>query len=268
MHGKKVVITVLAAGLTLVLFAVSCATTQQADPQSAPSAPVAAAKPQPPAPAPQPAKPQPPAVTKAPPEAAQEDTLLAFAEQLQNTLESGSVKEALLLFENMNAEYATSRDTRILYASLLLSDNQLANAKVVANELIAANPKDTEALILASVIAKASGDNTQKRALINKVLSIEPNNSDANVELANEQMLRKNYQLARRYYLTAVKGNPKNPEALSGAGQAAYFLGEYKDSEEAFNTMLKLNPTESVAWSYLGKLAAEKNNFKKAQEYV
>jgi tetratricopeptide (TPR) repeat protein len=138
----------------------------------------------------------------------------------------------------------------------------------VANELILENPRDTEALILASFIAKASGDSVQKRSYNNKVLAIDPTNSDANVELGDEQMLRKNYPLARRYYLTAVRGDPKNPAALFGSGQAAYYLGELKDAEATFKIMISNNPAASIAWQYLGKLESEKSNFAKAQEYI
>jgi tetratricopeptide (TPR) repeat protein len=197
-----------------------------------------------------------------------QDPRLVFGQKLQQTLIGGTVKDALALFENSPQDYAQNPQMKLLYASLLLSDNQLEKAQKITAELVAAEPKNVDALMLSALVAKAAGDTIKKQTTIKQVIALDPTNSDANVELANEQMLRKNYPLARRYYSTALQGDSKNTNAIFGLGQSSYYLGDFTVSENAFNTMLKNDPTDSLAWAYLGKLEAEKSNFSKAIEYI
>ncbi|GMO39550.1 MAG: hypothetical protein Pg6C_00010 [Treponemataceae bacterium] len=199
---------------------------------------------------------------------AKEDPRLAFGQRLQKTLNTGSIKDALALFDNLDTALADDPQTQMLYASLLLSDNQLAKAKVVTDKLIAANPKNVDALILGAFVAKAMGDTARKQTLIKQALSVDPSNSDANVELGDEQMLRKNYPMARRYYITAVQSDPKNHAAFFGMGQASYFIGDFKAAENAFKTILADDPANSMAWAYLGKLEVENSRYKTALEYI
>ena len=90
-----------------------------------------------------------------------------------------------------------------------------------------------------------------------KILAKEPYHAGANTELGHEQMLKANYKLANRYYLTALAGESTNLEALAGYGQSSYYLGNIDDAKNTFLKMLEIDETNGFAWAYLGKLEAE-----------
>jgi tetratricopeptide (TPR) repeat protein len=199
---------------------------------------------------------------------ANDDPKLAFGQKLQKALSTGAVKDALALFDTIDSSLANDPQTRLLYASLLFSDNQLSKAKAITDSIIASDSKNVDALVLGAFVAKAMGETARKQTLIKQALVLDPTNPDANVELGNEQMLRKNYPLARRYYVTAIKGDPKNPDALLGIGQASYFIGDFKSAESALRSILADDPENSMAWAYLGKLEVENSRYAKALEYI
>ena len=191
-----------------------------------------------------------------------------FYTKLSNALNSGSIDDALALYDEVPEQYANNYDLTYIKASLLISKQDYAFAKEIANQLLANNPDNTEAMMLLSVIAKGSGDKAGKTAILQKILAKEPYHAGANTELGHEQMLKANYKLANRYYLTALAGESTNLEALAGYGQSSYYLGNIDDAKNTFWKMLEIDETNAFAWAYLGKLEAETPDYEKSLEYV
>ena len=195
-------------------------------------------------------------------------TLQAFLEKLSATLKSGTVEEALALYNDIPEKFANNFDLLYVKASLLVSCGDYENAKLIANQLKELDPENTDVLMLLSVIAKATGSKAEKTALLKEILAKNPRHSGANTELGHEQMLKSNFKLANRYYLTALSGEANNLDALAGYGQSSYYLGNIKDAKSTFNKMLEIDETNAFAWAYLGKLEAETPDYSQALEYV
>lgn len=118
------------------------------------------------------------------------------------------------------------------------------------------------------LVAKSKGDTKTKTQLLKRIVEIDPKNSDAYVEMANDQMFRKKYKLAGNYYLKAAECDPYNTTALIGYGQCAYYQGKFKEAKIALNKALSIQPKNSMAWSYLAKLDAEDENYAAATENI
>lgn len=191
-----------------------------------------------------------------------------FALKLQSALNSGSIESALSLFDSAAAPIQNNLDMQKLRASLLISAQKNADAQKLIQELEQKNSGDIEVKELKMLLAKSSGNAAAKSAAIKELLALEPNNPAANVELGAEKVLRKKYKEARTYYMTALKGDQNNQDALFGYGQTSYYLNKIDDAKKAFNKILSLDPNSSVAYSYLGKLYAEDQNYKLAEESV
>ncbi len=191
-----------------------------------------------------------------------------FAEKLYESLRTGTLEEALLLFDEVPAGAAEDFDIQMMHASLLLSSGDIANARPIAEKLLKEYPDNADVLMLNSMLAKYSGDTRKKSSLLKQLLEQDPANPDANVELANEQMLKRNYKLARKYYQQGLKGNPNDETALFGYGQTSYYLNDLKAAKTAFEKILTVNPENGFAWAYLGKLERENENYMKALEYI
>ncbi len=188
-----------------------------------------------------------------------------FAQQLGDVLLKGSVADALLLFDNYQTEDA---DLLSLKASLLLSSGNIKAADSVASALLKKNPNNIDVLMTNVMIAKQKGDAVKKNQCLRKVIALDPKNVEANVELGDEQALRKNYASALKFYKTAWFKEPTNMEATFGCGKMNYYLAHDKEAVKFFNQMLAKEPENAQALAYLGKIEGENRQYRKAAEYA
>lgn len=191
-----------------------------------------------------------------------------FALGLQAALQEGSLQNAIALFDSMPASLSKNADLQKLRASLLISDGKTAEAQKIIAELEQNNSSDIEIKEMKVVLAKASGNTAAKSAAIKELLTLDPNNPGANIELGEEKVLKKKYKEARGYYMTALKGDENNQDALFGYGQTSYYLNKIEDAKKAFNKILRLDPNSAIAYAYIGKLYAEDENYKLAEENI
>ncbi len=191
-----------------------------------------------------------------------------FALQLQAALQAGSLENAIALFDSMPASLASNADLQKLRASLLISAGKTSDAQKVIAELEQKNSSDIEIKEMKIVLAKASNNASAKSAAIKEILALDPTNPSANVELGGERVLKKKYKEARNYYMTALKGDENNQDALFGYGQTSYYMNKIEDAKKAFDKILRIDPTNAIAYAYKGKLYAEDENYKLAEENI
>ncbi len=196
-----------------------------------------------------------------------------FILSIQNCLKTKGVAEALALYDGLPDAYASDADLLLIKASLLVSASKLADAKTVCNGIIAADPSNQDALELLLYIARCQKDTKSENKYIKQLLAADQYNVSANMALGQTSFEGKNYKQARLYYQKALVREEKNEDALFGLGQADYYLGA-KDArmdtecEKVFKKLLDVNPENSLAYSYLGKLAAAGNKYKVASDYA
>ena len=191
-----------------------------------------------------------------------------FAEQLQNILQNGTIQEALALFDTMPEKYQNDYSMNLLHGSLLVSARDAEKASIVAEKLETIEPGNVDTLLLKSMIAKLKGDKKAKSEILKEILAKDPTNADANAELANDQMLKRNYKLANTYYGKSLESDPENEQALFGYGQSAYYNDDLKKAKSSFEKLIQVNPQNSLGWAYLGKLEGDDENYAVATRYV
>ncbi len=191
-------------------------------------------------------------------------TKTGFMEKLQKALREGTKEEALSLYNELPEEYAENFDLLYLKATLHFSLAQYDEAAEMADFLEDFDPENEDLLNLRMMLAKATGNDAEKQRVLNALLKIDPMNSDANTELGDEMMLKRNFKKANTYYLKALGGDKNNVDALLGYGQSSYYLGNLHESENAFLRLTELDPTNAFAWSYLAKLKCENENYAEA----
>jgi len=191
-----------------------------------------------------------------------------FALQLQAALQTGSLENAIALFDSMPSSLASNADLQKLRASLLISAGKTAEAQKVILDLEQKNSSDIEIKEMKMLLAKASKNSAAKSAAIKEILALDPTNPSANVELGGERVLKKKYKEARGYYMTALKGDENNQDALFGYGQTSYYMNKIEDAKKAFDKILRIDPNSAIAYAYKGKLYAEDENYKLAEESV
>lgn len=191
-----------------------------------------------------------------------------FAEELQNCLMQGNINKAISLYDNIPENLKNDTDLKILHASLLLSVNKLNEAKAITKELKDSGHNTIEVMEVDAEIANASGKSAEIKLTTDALLKADPTNVTANLILGNNWTLKKKYKLARDYYRKVILKEKDNEEGLFGYGQMSYYLDDLQESKKAFNSLLAYNPNSDVAYEYLGKLAAEDENYKVAIENI
>ena len=191
-----------------------------------------------------------------------------FVQKLSTVLETGSVDEALNLYNQIPSELSEDTGIMCLKASLLMSADRDKEAQALASQLLAKEPQNVDVLDINVMLAKKRGDKASKTGFIKRILAIDPVNSGANIELAAEQALKKNWRNARDYYKKALSGDPDNLDALFGYGKMCYYMEKDQDSKKAFNRLIELDPENPKGNAYLGKYAAENRQYRKAIDYV
>ncbi|MCQ2597318.1 MAG: tetratricopeptide repeat protein [Treponema sp.] len=261
----KLVLKVLAAGITVAILLAGCASTPKTDENKAPTEETAvtetvkedkksekkAEK------KPEPKKEEP----KDPPD-------VAFAKKLREKLSANDIQGALALFESIPESIAGEKDMIFLHASLLISAGDLEKAGEIGKQLEEAYPDDLEILEMNALIAKSSGNNSTYKSYSNKILALDPENPAMNIQKGQEYALAKKWKQARNSYKKALSSEPDNEDALFGCGLMSYYLMEDSTADEYFQAILDKNPDNSMALAYKGKLAAESENFKSAIKYI
>lgn len=191
-----------------------------------------------------------------------------FVKQLQEKLNAKDIPGALALFEQMPEELKADVELRLLQGALYYSDTQFDNAIGVANEVLAIDSKNLDALELISLCNRAKGDKKAYQETSKQILSVDPYNSSANIQKAEEYVLNKKYKLARDSYKKALRNEPENMDALFGYAQTSYYVSDFATSKDTLNKMLELDPENPQANSYLGKIAAEDENWRQAAQFV
>ena len=191
-----------------------------------------------------------------------------FVQKVSEALDSGNMAKALAMFDSIPAALKDDVGLICLKASLQLSSGNVNEADETAKALLAANPNDIDVLELNVMTAKQKNDKKRKSALIKKLISLDPFNAVANIELGDEQALWKNWRNGRDYYKKALQKEPENIEALFGYGKMCYYREEDDEARGSFEKILSIDPSNPEANAYMGKLYAESKQYPVAKEYV
>jgi tetratricopeptide (TPR) repeat protein len=155
-------------------------------------------------------------------------------------------------------------DTRQAY--LLLEQKQFAAAAKAAKDLAAQHPNDPEAWKIAGFAelnmkqyAEAAKDLEKAVELQRQSKQADPNTESA---LGQAYVLSEKYQEALPLLTAATTRDANKPDALMiyYRGVAEYKTGKTAEAEKSFNSVVKLNPKDSLSLFYLAQIALAKND--------
>lgn len=161
---------------------------------------------------------------------------------------------------NTNATGDTS------HAYQLLQQKQFAAAAKEAKDVAANYPNDIEAWKIAGFAELNLKQYTEAAADLEKAVSLQraakqedPNTVDA---LAQAYVLSEKFEQALPLLVTATSRAGAKPDTsmLYYRALSEYKTGKAADAERSFNSVVKLNPKDSLSLFYLGQLALAKND--------
>ena len=173
----------------------------------------------------------------------------AFSNDLEHTLNEvllhlnrRDFAAALRLFETLNREDAEKSEIRIMQASILISAGRTADARRIANNILAAEPENTDALMILADAASFGNNARERRTFLDRVIRINPAHTRALIDIANINFRDGNLRTAATFFDRALAAEPDNGEALVGRGLTHRFNGEQREAEWLFNRALNLYP--------------------------
>jgi tetratricopeptide (TPR) repeat protein len=179
---------------------------------------------------------------------------------------SSSANDSLLDAQPVTPVVNTVAAADTKHAYLLLEQKQFAAAAKEARDLAAQHPNDPEAWKIAGFAelnmkqyADAVKDLEKAVDLQRKSKQEDPNTESA---LGQAYVLSEKYQEALPLLVAATTRDANKPDALMVyyRGVAEYKTGKVADAEKSFNSVVKLNPKDSLSLFYLAQIALAKND--------
>lgn len=131
----------------------------------------------------------------------------------------------------------SDKESVINYAKSLFYLKETDAAKEILESYVNAYPNDTEGLSSLVDIYIAQNSPKQAAVLINRALSIEPDNIKLRIQSARVEIAQKNYQQAEYMLLTLLKTEPDNPEILENLGDIKSYTGNFVQALDYYQSI-------------------------------
>jgi len=174
--------------------------------------------------------------------------------------------DPLLTVQPVNPVANTVAPADTQHAYQLLEQKQFSAAAKEAKDLAALHPNDPEAWKIAGFAelnlkqyAEAAKDLEKAVNLQKQTKQVDPNTESA---LGQAYVLSENYQEALPLLVAATEraGAQQDATMIYYRGIAEYKTGKVADAEKSFNTVIKLNPKDSLSLFYLAQISLAKND--------
>jgi cellulose synthase operon protein C len=135
------------------------------------------------------------------------------------------------------------------------------DAEEIAKKLLAKDPNNVAALILAGNAAGGQRDYVSSLDSYQKAVSLDPQNAPAFVSIGTTQTLRKQLPEAEKAFLKAREIDPKNRSALVSLANYYRVTGDVAKSESAFKEALAAYPQDVGIYTQLVQLYYQNDRF-------
>ena len=150
--------------------------------------------------------------------------------------------EAIALFDTIPQPQRDTPSLRLLRASILSSAGRFAEARAGVEAVIAAEPRNIDALFMLAAIEGVSGRRRQQQTALERIIAIEPDNAEALVSLGNISLETRSMRQAASYFHSVLTRDSTNAEALLGLARAFRMNSEWDDAEMLLDRAVRLYP--------------------------
>lgn len=157
--------------------------------------------------------------------------------------------KAIEIMKNLEND-KMDRDSRFIYYSLLISNNDMDKALEQLEILLSENPEDVEALMAYITMMDYRGEEGKRDESLAKLISIDEENNFA-LNMKGSLLLReKQYGQAEALFLKSLRSDPENIESYIGRGNSLMHIeGREEESVIVFNTAEKIDPDNPYIYS-------------------
>lgn len=154
-------------------------------------------------------------------------------------------------------------------AALDLADNKPDAAKKRFDAVLAADPRNVQALLaLAELRARNGGDQDEITGLIAKAIAANPQDSKPRLALIQFHLNAKDTKKALVVANEAVAALPDSPELLDALGRAQQLAGETNQALATFGKLAGLQPTSPLADMRMAEIQMAAKNRQEAAKHL
>ncbi|MCL1994155.1 MAG: tetratricopeptide repeat protein [Spirochaetes bacterium] len=167
-----------------------------------------------------------------------QDILSEIADRFANR----DFRAAIELFDGLDSAQAQLPEILIMRAVVLNAAGMTAQARTVANGIVAGQPNNIDAIMIIADSFALEGNDRERRLALERVLRIEPNNPRALVDLGKIALNASNLNLAARHFDQALAADPYNGEALVARAIVHRYSNQPADAERLLNRAVQRYP--------------------------
>lgn len=188
--------------------------------------------------------------------------LMSLALVASQTGDTKKADEAILKLEGMNNLQPA---IRFAMAQLAMSRRDPGKAKRNLEDVLRMQPTHVGALSLMVQIYQMEGDRRMMEQFVNRLISADPKNAQANYLLGTFQYLREQYALAEASFRVSLE-TQRSADALNALAYLSLLKGNLDEAESLVRESLKLNDTLPMAWDTLANVLIRRNKLAAAEE--
>jgi tetratricopeptide (TPR) repeat protein len=178
----------------------------------------------------------------------------AILAQMAEFLAQEQFDEAIALFDRIDPAESAASGIRMLKASVLCSAGRVAEGRAIAEKILGEEPDNTDALLLLSTIAGAGGKSRDEKAALERLIKADPGNLEALVDLGNIALRGRSPKTAASYFDRALALEPEHLGALIGRANIYRQNHEPRNAETLLNRAVALYPREPAPFIERAKL--------------
>jgi tetratricopeptide (TPR) repeat protein len=129
-----------------------------------------------------------------------------------------------------------------------------SNKPISSNEIVVESLKRGDQ-------ALAQGQVAEAQQYYGRVMQYRPDNAAANHGMAIIADQQQRYGEAEKFYLTALRGDPRNPDILGNLGYSYYLQNKLPESERYLRQALELRPNHKRSASHLASVYAKLGDY-------
>ncbi|MDY7009082.1 MAG: tetratricopeptide repeat protein, partial [Cyanobacteriota bacterium] len=170
------------------------------------------------------------------------------------------VKQALIEFQESQHNLPANFDQAYQY----YQENNLVEAERICRLILAEKPQYFQALHLLAVLEHLAGRNEVAIQLLNQVITLRPNSSQAYSNLGNILRDEGRIEEAIEYYQKAISLEPNDSSNYSKLGNILKNEGRLEEALAHYQKAISLEPNDSSNYSNLGFIFLQKKQIESA----
>jgi len=172
----------------------------------------------------------------------QESNTQAVFNEISGYLSQRNFASALELFNSLPPEETEKTEVRIMRAVILNSAGRTTDSRRIANDILAVQSNNTDALMVLADAAMIDNRDRDRRNFLERILSINPAHVRALNDLGNISLGNRNLRVAAGYFDRALAADPDNGEALVGRASVYRYNREPRNAERLLNHAITIHP--------------------------